>query len=95
MTVQAFRTALTLYIINPIIAILFLVAVIVFIWGLVRFLGYLGSDSSEKEKGKKHMIMGVLGIFIMAAALSIINVVVGTIGVQPVDTLTAPTTLGQ
>mgnify|MGYP000143169031 FL=1 len=65
-------------IINPLITLLFAVALLFFIWGLVEFLQ--GSTNEEKRtKGQQHMIWGVIGMFIMISAIGIMRLIIGTI----------------
>jgi uncharacterized membrane protein len=68
------------FIINPIIAILFALAFILFLWGAVAFV-WNASDSTSKEDGKNHMIWGLVGMLIMVSAYGIINVAGSLIGV--------------
>jgi hypothetical protein len=68
-------------ILNPIIRLLFLIALVLFIWGV--FLYVRGADSdSERETGRKHMIWGLFGMFIMVSVFGIINVIIGTFGID-------------
>lgn len=62
-------------VINPIIILLFVVALVVFLWGVFEFVS--GRDNEEKvATGKKHMLWGVIGLAIMASAFGIINLVI-------------------
>ena len=66
------------YILNPIIGLMFAVAVVVFIYGVVEFI--YGSDNEDrKSAGKNHMIWGVIGMFIMVSAFGIINLITNTV----------------
>jgi len=67
-------------IINPTIILLFAVATIVFVWGLVQFIANSESDEGRKT-GKRKIVWGLVGIFIMVAALGIIKVVLNTFGI--------------
>lgn len=72
-------------IINPIILLLFSVAVIYFLWGV--FMYVKDSESSDaRDTGRRHMMYGVFGMFIMISVFGIINIVLNTIGVSPYDT---------
>lgn len=73
----AFINNVEQYILNPIIGLMFAVAVVVFIYGVVEFI--YGSDNEDrKSAGKKHMIWGVIGMFIMVSAFGIINLLTNT-----------------
>lgn len=68
-------------ILNPIIQLMFLIALVVFIWGVFSYVK--GSDSDgERETGRRHMIWGIFGIFIMISAYGIINVIIGTFAID-------------
>ena len=59
-------------IVNPIIIIFFLLALSVFVYGVFEFIR--GSDNDEaRTKGQKHMLWGVIGLFIMTATFAIIR----------------------
>ncbi|MBX4210521.1 hypothetical protein KW783_00925 [Candidatus Parcubacteria bacterium] len=57
-----------LKIINPMILTL---ALMVFIWGLAKFILAAG-DTNEIENGKKLMIWGLTGLFVMVSYLAIL-----------------------
>lgn len=68
---------------NPLITILFSVALLTFLFGIVEFLS--AKDNQEKvAKGKRHMLYGIIGFFIMLGAFGILNLITDFIGVNPV-----------
>lgn len=74
-------------IINPAIALVFAVGFLVFIVGIVEYLAGLNAGikfgpEDPRTKGRKHMLYGILGMFIMVSAYSIIRVIAGTFGTQ-------------
>lgn len=61
-------------IINPAIVILVTLALVVFIWGIVQMM--YGANSEEKRtQGKKHLIWGLVGLFIMLTVKGLIMVI--------------------
>ncbi len=70
------------YILNPIIVLMFVVALITFFWGLVELIRDAGGDEGRKL-GKQHMIWGIVGMFIMISAYGIIRLILNTFGLQP------------
>jgi hypothetical protein len=78
---SAFATCLSNVVINPILALLFAVALLVFVWGVVQFIWGLSSEASHKEEGRMHMLWGLIGMFIMVAAYAILHLVANTINV--------------
>ena len=66
------------YIVGPIVMLMFAVAIIVFVWGVVEML-MKGDDSSARDKGRNHMLAGIIGIFIMVSAWGIIQFISDTL----------------
>ncbi len=66
-------------IINPIISLLFAVALLIFLYGLFEFLHK--SDNEEvRTKGQQHMLWGIIGMAIMFSAIGIMHLIINTIG---------------
>ena len=64
------------YILNPIIGFMFAVAVVMFIYGIVEYIW--SADNEDKVAvGKKHMIWGIIGIFVMIGVYGILNLLSG------------------
>ena len=78
MDVSAFVSKVNAAIINPLLALFFAAGLLLFIWGIIEFLSGLNSESEKKEDGKRHMLWGVVGMFIMVAATAIINLILNT-----------------
>ncbi len=65
-------------IVKPVIYLLFALAVVYFVWGVMVFIQNADVPDKRKE-GYQHMIWGVIGIFIMVSAIGIINIILATI----------------
>ena len=61
-------------ILNPLIGILFVLATIVFLWGIIQYviMGGQGNEAAMKQ-GRKVMIWGIIGLFVMSAAWGIVS----------------------
>ena len=68
-------------IVNPLIKLLFVVALAVFFWGIAEFI-LKSSNDTDRETGKQHMIWGVIGMFIIASVFGIIAVIKNTFGIS-------------
>lgn len=55
-------------------------ALLIFLWGLAKFIFRIGGDEKAVEEGKKLMIWGLIALFIMISFWSIIAFVYGDIG---------------
>lgn len=76
-SVSQFLQKVTTIIVNPIIVLLFAVALVVFLWGLFEFIK--GSDSSDaRSKGVQHIFWGLIGMAIMVSVFGIINILLDT-----------------
>lgn len=71
-------------IINPAIAFLFGVAVVLFLYGVFQFIS--GQENEEKKTtGKSHMLWGVIGIVIMMGVFSILNIIMSTFNITGIN----------
>lgn len=68
-------------ILNPLILLVFAIATITFVYGLVQFIGSETSDA-EREGGKRKIMYGLIGMVIMFSAYGIIHLILGTFGIQ-------------
>jgi hypothetical protein len=73
------------FILKPIIFLLFATAFLVFVWGVYNYVGGL-SNEEARSKGGRHMLWGILGMFIMLSVKFLITIIASTIGV-PSDQL--------
>jgi hypothetical protein len=72
--IQKFATV----IIDPAIKGLFVISLLVFLWGIVEYIKKADNDT-ERKKGKDHILWGIIGMAIMVSAEIIINIAVGTV----------------
>jgi len=68
--------------INPLIAIAVGVALLVFFWGLAKFIFRVGGDEKAVENGKRLMIWGVVALFVMIAVWGIIGFIGDALGID-------------
>ncbi len=68
------------FVLNPLIIMMFAVALLFFLYGVVEFI--MNSDKSdERELGKNHIIWGVVGMFIMFSVYAILRMIENTFGI--------------
>ncbi|MEK7461778.1 MAG: hypothetical protein AAB586_01775 [Patescibacteria group bacterium] len=58
---------------NPLIVVLVAAALLVFFWGLVKFIFRVGGDENAVEGGKRLMIWGLIALFVMISVWGIIR----------------------
>ena len=68
------------YILNPIIILLFTVALLVFFWGILQFIAHSASEEG-RQKGKSAMDWGIKGLFVMMVVYALIRIVLNSFGI--------------
>jgi uncharacterized membrane protein YidH (DUF202 family) len=71
-------------ILNPVIVGMFALAVLLFIYGVFKYVKNSDSDE-ERATGRRHMVWGVVGMFIMISVFGIIQVILNTVGAPRTD----------
>lgn len=61
-------------IINPVIVILVTLALVVFIWGIVQMI-YGANNEEKRTQGKKHLLWGLVGLFIMLTVKGLLSLI--------------------
>ena len=79
-------------IINPLIVLLFALALAYFLWGVFEFIANLENDE-KKTAGKNHMLWGVVGIAIMMGVWTILNIILSTFNITDVKPETSEVNL--
>ncbi len=75
--------------VNTILPLFMVVAVAVFLWGIIRYITSAGDEEKQKA-ARGYIIYGLIGIFVMVAFWGIIQVVASTFGVTTGGTIPAP-----
>lgn len=81
MNSSAIGTALSpiiVNIVNPLIMLVFALAVLFFVIGIIQMI-VSGESSDARKKGGMHMLWGSIGMFIMISAWGIIHLIANTI----------------
>ncbi len=79
MTVDQLIAKINDAIVNPLIALLFALAFVIFLWGVFQMIRNAGNEK-ERETGQQHILWGVIGMFIMIAVKGIIAIIGKTLG---------------
>lgn len=69
------------FIVQPAIWLLFALAMYYFVNGLIPFLAK-ADDAKEREKGRQHIIWGIVGFLVMVSVFGILQVLTNTFEVQ-------------
>ena len=79
-SVDSFIANANRLIINPLITLLFALAMVFFLYGVVEFL-FNQANEEKKTSGKSHMLWGIIGITIMMGVWAILGIVLNTLGI--------------
>jgi hypothetical protein len=80
MTINVLLNNINSVILQPIVVLMFSFALVVFFWGIVQFIGTSNTDDG-REKGKRNILWGIVGMFIMFSVYGIIKFVLQTLGI--------------
>ncbi len=64
---------------TAIVPLLFAIAILVFVYGIVKFIG--SEESAEKEDGKQFMMWGIIALAVMFSVWGIVKILGNTFGV--------------
>lgn len=65
--------------VKRIIPLLISIAVLVFFWGIVKFVAH-GGDEKKIEEGRAFMIWGMIGLFVIVALWGIVGYIQSSLG---------------
>lgn len=68
-------------IIDPLIGLLFALAIVYFLYGVFEFISNQANEE-KKTTGKSHMLWGIIGITIMMGVWTILGIVLNTLGID-------------
>ena len=63
---------------NRAISLLFVIATLVFLWGIIRYV-IAGGDEEKLKEGRQYIIYGLVGLAVMLAVWGIVGAVVTTL----------------
>jgi len=75
-------------IINPLIGLLFALAIVYFLYGVFEFIANQENEE-KKTTGKSHMLWGIIGIVIMMAVFTIMGLILNTLGITYIHPATS------
>jgi len=59
-------------VLNPLVYVLIGLAVVVFLWGVIKFV--ISEADSDKQKGKEFILWGIVGLFVMVSVWGLENI---------------------
>ena len=81
MNISEFLNKINQFILNPLILLAFVIAFLVFVWGIFQFIASQTTDTG-REEGKRKIFWGIFGMFVMFSAYGLIHLILGTFGIS-------------
>lgn len=78
--ISGFFTKIAGFINNTLIPLVFGVALLVFIWGVFKYMILGGGDEGSREEGKQLMIWAIVGFVVMVSVFGIVNLIASGFG---------------
>lgn len=70
--------------INPVIALIFTAALLIFSWGVFEMI-WNGSSDEARSTGRRHMLWGIIGMAVMVSVFALLKIGLATFGIGPTD----------
>ena len=80
MDISEFLNKVNEFILNPLIFLAFAIALLVFFWGIFQFIASQTTDTN-REEGKRKILWGIFGMFIMISVYGLIHLILNTFGI--------------
>jgi hypothetical protein len=94
-TIPQYLQSITGFIYYVLVPLVFAVAFVAFIWGIVVYFVAGGANEEKRDQGKQLAIWGIIGLFVMVSVWGLVNLLSGTFRFQnnnAPDIPTLPTT---
>lgn len=70
-------------VVSPLITLSFVVGTVVFLWGAIQFIWASRSgDEKQMEVGKKHIVWGIIALFVMVSLFAIVEAMRASFGFE-------------
>ena len=66
-------------VINPVVGLIFIIAFVLFLWGAMQYI-IRPNAPDARETASRHMLWGVIGMFIMFSVFGIMRLIANTLG---------------
>ncbi len=66
---------------TSIVPVIFALAFLFFVWGVVNYFFFQGSNEEAREKGRQFVFWGILGLVVLFSVWGFVNIVVLTLGI--------------
>ena len=67
-----------------VVPIIFTLAFLVFVWGVVNYFFLHGGEEGKREEGRQFILWGIIGMVVLFSVWGIIRMLLSTLGIAPV-----------
>jgi NADH:ubiquinone oxidoreductase subunit 2 (subunit N) len=72
-TLESIINNITQQILNPLVVLLFSLATVIFVWGIIQYVLASAGNPQQAETAKRTILWGIIGMFIMASSWGIVR----------------------
>jgi hypothetical protein len=80
--VASFMDRVFAVLLQPFLGFLFVLALVLFLYGMMTFIADSDKNSEDSKKGRQHMLWGIAGMFIMISVFGIMRLILNTLGIE-------------
>lgn len=66
-----------------IVPVIFALAFLVFIWGVLNYFVIHGGDEKKREEGRQFVLWGILGMVLLFSVWGVVSLLLSTLGIMP------------
>ena len=71
-------------VLNTVVApIIFALAFVVFIWGIVSYFCLHGDNETSRKEGRQFILWGILGMVVLVSVFGFVNIMLSALGLTP------------
>lgn len=66
-----------------IVPVIFALAFLVFIWGVVNYFFMSGGEDKKREEGRQFVLWGILAMVLLFSVWGVVSLLLSTLGIMP------------
>lgn len=66
-----------------VVPIIFALAFLVFVWGIINYFFLHPGDDTKRTEGKQFVLWGLLGLVVLFSVWGLVNLLLSTLGIAP------------
>jgi Type IV secretion system pilin len=65
------------------VPVIFALAFLVFIWGVIKYFIIHGGEETKRVEGRQFVLWGLIGIVVLFSVWAFVNILLSTLGISP------------